>query len=194
VLILLSKSRNVATYSLILSLIRLDVANGTKDKALPAEARAIPADKALYTTATRTTAAESQNGRQDKIAAAIMSALPPPGWEREVPRYRVTRDIHPSPNSRHRFEPPFASLSDSGVWQYGAQPIKAGEIIETREWPHPSFHALNYGAGKVLDFFNMRQKSRLPRSPWQGNRLVLDDGLTGTTQPKISINSGVTAA
>lgn len=53
---------------------------------------------------------------------------------------------------------------------------------------------LNYGAGKVLDFFNSRQKSRLPRSPWRGDRIVLDDGLTGPTQPKFPINSGGPAA
>jgi hypothetical protein len=121
-------------------------------------------------------------------------SAPPPGWEREVPRYRATRDIHPSPNSRHRFEPPFASLSDSSVWQFSERPIKAGEIIETREWPHASFSPLNFSAAKVLEFFNSRQKSRLGRSPWPHDRLVLDDGLTGLTQPKISINSGVTAA
>jgi hypothetical protein len=115
-------------------------------------------------------------------------SAPPPGWEREVPRYRVTRDIHPSPNSRHRFEPPFASLSDSSVWQYAERDYKAGEI-ETRDWPHPSFRPLNYSAGKVLDFFNTRQKSRLPRSPWAGDRIRLDDGLTGPTQPKISIGA-----
>jgi hypothetical protein len=116
-------------------------------------------------------------------------SAPPPGWERETPKYRVTRNVEPSPNSRHRFEPPFASLSDSSVWQYATQIVNAREEIETRDWPHPSFHPLNYGAGKVLDFFNMRQKSRLPRSPWQGDRLVLDDGLTGPTQPKISIGA-----
>jgi len=120
--------------------------------------------------------------------------MPPPGWERETPKYRATRDIHPSPNSRHHLEPPFASLSDSDVWQYATRPIEAREEIESKGWPHPSFMPLNYGAGKVLDFFNSRQKSRLPRSPWRGDRIVLDDGLTGPTQPKFSIKSGATAA
>lgn len=124
----------------------------------------------------------------------VENPSPPPGWERETPKYRATRDIHPTTKARFRLEPPFASLSDSDVWQYGEQPIKAGEILETRAWPHPSFRPLNYGAGKVLDFFNSRQKSRLPLSPWRGDRIVLDDGLTGPTQPKFSINSGVTAA
>jgi hypothetical protein len=122
----------------------------------------------------------------------MTSSAPPPGWEREVPRYRATRDIHPSPNDRHKFEPPFASQSDSHAWQYGTQILTAGNEIITREWPHPSFHPLNFSAAKVLEFFNSRQKSRLPRSPWQGDRIVLEDGLTGPTQPKISI--GRTAA
>lgn len=117
-----------------------------------------------------------------------------PGWEREVPKYKAARDIHPSPNRRHRFEPPFASVSDSDVWQYGEKPLASREEIETCSWPHPSFQPLNYSAVKVLDFFTSRQKSRLSLSPWRDDRLVLDDGLTGPTQPKISINSGVTAA
>jgi len=118
---------------------------------------------------------------------------PPLNWQHDVPRYRATRDIHPAEKARFRFEPPFASLASSDVWQYGAQPVKAGEIIVTREWPHPSFRPVNYSAAKVLDFFNSRQKSRMARSPWAG-RIVLDDGLSGPIQPNISINSGVTAA
>lgn len=154
-------------------------------------------DQELSATAARTAAgaapAKYQN-RPDEIAAAIMSAPqdPPPGWE--TPKYRATRDIHPSPNRRHRLETPFASCSDNDAWQYGEQPLKAGEEIETREWPHPSFQPLNYSARKVLEFFNMRQKSRMQRSPWRGDRLVLDDGLSGPTQPNVSNNSGVTAA
>lgn len=104
---------------------------------------------------------------------------PPPGWEREIPRYKATRDLHPSPKARHRFEPPFGMTTDSSMWQYAERPIKAGEIIESKEWPHPSFHPLNYGAGKVLDFFTSRQKSRLPRAPWEGNGIRLSDGMTG---------------
>jgi hypothetical protein len=105
---------------------------------------------------------------------------PPPGWEREIPKYRVIRDIQRAPKARFRFEPPFANSSDSDTWQYGTRMMKAGELIETTEWPHPSFFPLNYGAKKVLEFFTTRQKSRMQRSPWQDNRLHLDDGLTGT--------------
>jgi hypothetical protein len=104
----------------------------------------------------------------------------PNGWQRETPRYKATRDIQPATKARFRFEPPFSGLASSDEWQYGAQPVKAGEEIETREWPHPSFSALNYSAGKVLDFFTTRQKSRLPRSPCAGDRIRLDDGLTGS--------------
>ena len=104
---------------------------------------------------------------------------PPPNWQFETPKYKATRDVRPAPRARFRTEPPFAMTFDVDVWQYGERLIKAGEIIETREWPHPSFRALNYSAGRVLDFFNMQQKSRLARSPWHGDSLRLDDGLTG---------------
>jgi hypothetical protein len=104
---------------------------------------------------------------------------PPSNWQYEMPKYRAIRAVHPSPNSRFRNEPPFASCSDNDCWQYGTRILKAGEIIETGEWPHQSFFALNYSARKVLEFFRTRQKSRMQRSPWAGDRLRLDDGLTG---------------
>jgi hypothetical protein len=103
---------------------------------------------------------------QTATTANRQTAIPnDPGWERETPKYRVSRDIQPTPKARFRLEPPFAHSFDSEVWQYGTRTMKTGEIIETREWPHPSFHSLNYGAVKVLAFFNARLKSRLPRSP-----------------------------
>jgi hypothetical protein len=103
---------------------------------------------------------------------------PPSGWERETPKYRASRDIKPALKARYRSETPFANISDSDVWQYGEQPVKAGEIIETREWPHPSFRPLNYSAEKVLAFFNGAMKSRLTRSPWYGDGVRLDNGLS----------------
>jgi hypothetical protein len=106
---------------------------------------------------------------------------PLPGWERETPKYRVTRDIQPAEKARLRSEPPFAEVWDSDRWQYGTRILKAGEIIETREWPHASFRPLNHSAKMVLDFFRLQMKSRLPRSPFQGDRLRLDNGLTGNT-------------
>ena len=111
---------------------------------------------------------------------------PPLNWEREGPRYKATRNLRPPEMARYRSEPPFSKVFDSDVWQYATRPIKAGEIIETKEWPHPSFLPLNYGAGKVLEFFNMRQKSRLPRSPWYVDRIRLDDGLSGPVDVKIA--------
>jgi hypothetical protein len=113
--------------------------------------------------------------------AAIPTA-PPPGWERETPKYRVSikGGVHPSPNSRFRLEPPFSSCSDSNVWQYCERPHAQGEIIETRDWPHASFTPLNYAAKKVLDFFNSRPKSYLQRSPWADGRIRLEDRMTGT--------------
>jgi hypothetical protein len=108
--------------------------------------------------------------------------FPPPGWERETPKYRVTIQggVYPSPNSRFRLEPPFTSGSDNNVWQYAERAYKVGEIIETRHWPHASFHPLNYSAEKVLDFFSTRLKSRLTLSPWFGDSVRLGDGLSGT--------------
>jgi len=65
------------------------------------------------------------------------SPPPPPDWDREIPRYRATRDLHPSPNSRHRFESPFSTVMDPDVWQQSTAPIAAGETIETLECPMP---------------------------------------------------------
>jgi hypothetical protein len=104
---------------------------------------------------------------------------PPPDWMTTTPKYRVSRDLRPADKARYRLEPPFAQTSDSDTWQYGERELKAGEVIESREWPHPSFRALNYGAVKVLEFFNLEIKSRLPRSPWNAGQLRLDNGLTG---------------
>jgi hypothetical protein len=44
---------------------------------------------------------------------------------------------------------------------------------------------LNYSAAMVLEFFNSRQKSRLPRSPWADDQVRLDDGLSNP-MPKIT--------
>jgi hypothetical protein len=120
--------------------------------------------------------------------------LPPLSWRREVPKYLVVRDVHPSPNSRHRHELPFSQILDGSCWQQADRAHKAGEVIQSTEWPHPTFQPKNYAARQVLAFFGSAPKSRLPRAPWRGDRIVLDDGLTGPTQPKFSIKTGVTAA
>jgi hypothetical protein len=119
---------------------------------------------------------------------------PPSNWQTETPRYRATRDISPPTRDRYRTEKPFTTMADNDCWQYGTQSIAAGDEFESRDWPHPSFRPLNYSAGRVLDFFNSRMKSRLPRAPFRGDRIELDDGLTGPTEPAFSINRGVTAA
>ena len=117
-----------------------------------------------------------------------------PGWEREVPKYRLSRAVRPSPNFRHRHESPFSSFSENDIWQQADREYKAGEIVETKSWPGPGFHPLNYSAEKVLEFFNSAPKSRLGLSPWRDDRLVLDDGMGGPTQPKFNIKTGATAA
>jgi hypothetical protein len=104
---------------------------------------------------------------------------PPPGWEREVPKYRVVRDTLPAQKPRFRFEPPFASCLDNDVWQYGERLHKAGEVIATDQWPHPSFFPLNFSAKKVQQFFSTQMKSRMSRAPFSDGRIKLETGLTG---------------
>jgi hypothetical protein len=115
----------------------------------------------------------------------VIPNLPPLNWKREIPKYRVSRDTKPAPKERFRFEPPFASGSESDVWQYGQRTFKAGEVIETTEWPNPgTMTPLNYSARQVTEFFTNRQKSRLPRAPWANDQVRLEDGLGGP-QPQI---------
>jgi hypothetical protein len=104
---------------------------------------------------------------------------PPPGWKLSTPKYRATRNVRPSPNSRHRHEPPFATIFDVDVWQYATRPVAAFEELESREWPHESFRAMNYAAEQVLAYFKSAMKSRLARSPFRGDRIELSDGISG---------------
>jgi hypothetical protein len=111
--------------------------------------------------------------------------VPPLNWRREVPKYRVSRETKPALKKRFTFEPPFSSGSESDVWQYGERVHKAGEIIETTEWPNPgTMIPLNYSARQVMEFFTSRQKSRLGRAPWRDGQVFLDDGLSNPL-PKI---------
>jgi hypothetical protein len=107
--------------------------------------------------------------------------------DHEIPRYRAVMDVFPSPKARHRHEPPFATVFDPSVWQYGTAPLKATEEISTTAWPHPSFRPLNEPAKRVLAYFNSRMKSRLPVSPFRYGELFLDDGLTGPAQPQVKM-------
>jgi hypothetical protein len=117
---------------------------------------------------------------------------PPPNWDRELPRWRATRSLKPSPNSRHRLEPPFTTIFSSDIWQFSEREIAAGDEFVSQSWPHPSLRPLNYSAEKVLSFFNSAMKSRLPRSPWHEGRVRLDNGLTGPTEIDIASRSGLT--
>jgi hypothetical protein len=103
----------------------------------------------------------------------------PPGWDREVPRFRVEHDLHPPAFARHRSEPPFVSSTDTYMWQYADRTFCTGEELEITAWPHASMTALNETAKQVLAYFTSHQKSRLPMSPWRNGRLRLDDGLSG---------------
>jgi hypothetical protein len=104
--------------------------------------------------------------------------LPPLGWEREIPKYRATRAVHPSPNKRFKLEKPFSSCSDNDCWQYAERSVAAGEVITTTAWPHQSFRPLNFAAEKVLAFFNGALRSRLTLSPWHAGAVRLDNGMS----------------
>jgi hypothetical protein len=102
----------------------------------------------------------------------------PPGWNKEIPKYRISIDLHPSPLARHRHETPIVFSTDSSLWQYCEKPVSAGEIVETTSWPHLSMQPLNDSAIAVRDYLRDHMKSRLPMSPWRNGRLWLDDGLS----------------
>lgn len=121
-------------------------------------------------------------------------STPPRNWAREVPRYKATRDLQPASKPRFRLEPPFAVMYSENEWQFGEKFIPAGTEFSSQAWPHPTLCPLNYSAAKVLDYFNTRQRSRMPLSPWRNGKIDLDDGLTGPVAPNILMNSGVTAA
>jgi hypothetical protein len=99
-------------------------------------------------------------------------------WGREVPKYKATRTVTPSPNPRHRTEAPFSTQSDPDCWQFGDRIIEAGEEITSTDWPHLSFRPLNESGRRVMEYFQGAMRSRLPRSPWRDGRVHLDDGLT----------------
>ena len=121
-------------------------------------------------------------------ASTTAASAPPAGWDRETPKYRATRDLAPAFHLSVRFGPPRAGISAGGVWQYGHRRIKAGEVFESREWPHPSLQPLNESGRRVQQFFNSHPKNELPWRPWREDRVVLNDGLTSSMRQKISIN------
>ena len=100
------------------------------------------------------------------------------GWDdTEIPKYRASRAVEPSPNARYRLETPLAHIFDDS-WQYGIVPVARGEIVHSTAWPHPGFVGLNESGRRIQEFFQRAQKSRLPLSPWYDGRLRLDDGLS----------------
>jgi hypothetical protein len=103
----------------------------------------------------------------------------PAGWERVIPIYKVVRSLRPASRPRYLHEPPFESMSDNDCWQYGDRFYAAGEEIESMAWPHPSMRAQNYSAERVHSYFLGAMKSRLPLSPFRGDRIVLADGISG---------------
>jgi hypothetical protein len=118
---------------------------------------------------------------------------------REIPLYRATRTVTPSPNPRHRTEAPFSTQSNPDCWQFGDRVIEAGEVIASTDWPHPSFRPLNESARRVMTYFASAMRSRLPRSPWRDGRIHLDDGLTSAAVtnvpgPNLPRSMGGTAA
>jgi hypothetical protein len=125
----------------------------------------LPADQARYRT---------------YLKPAEWSLTPPPplNWEREIPRYRVTRDLQPAQKARFRSEPPFSETWQSDCWQYGDRKYAAGEIVETTNWPDASMQGLNYSGQQVLAFFKAEMKSRLPTSPWHQGAVRLNNGFS----------------
>jgi len=106
---------------------------------------------------------------------------PPKGWERQVPQYRATRDLHPPVLDRMGHDTPWASTMDEICWQYAPGPIRKGEVVETKSWPHESFEPINYAAKQILQFFNEREKSRMQLSPWFNGEVRLETGNEGTS-------------
>ena len=99
------------------------------------------------------------------------------GDDAEIPKYRASRAVEPSPNARYRLEPPLARIFDDS-WQYGIVPVARGEIVVSTAWPHPGFVGLNDTGRRIQEYFQRAQKSRLPLSPWYEGRLRLDDGMS----------------
>jgi hypothetical protein len=90
-------------------------------------------------------------------ATAPPSAPSAEDWAREVPKYLATRPLEPAEEMFLRYQPPRMVDSDHR-WQYGHRPLKAGELITTGFWPHPSFRPINESGRRVLGFYNSHLK------------------------------------
>jgi hypothetical protein len=111
---------------------------------------------------------------------AVIPNIPPIGWRKEMPVYRVRAETRPALKSRFKFENPFAQIMDPSEWQYGEKVWPAGSVIETDQWPCVgTFVPLNYSAREILFYFNGHQKSRMQRTPWRDGQVCLEDGISG---------------
>jgi hypothetical protein len=103
---------------------------------------------------------------------------PPRGWERETPRYKATRDLHPPALARMGLETPWTSCNNEHTWQYAPGTVRDGEIVATTSWPHESFRPLNESAKRIHNFFSTATKSRMQLRPWADGRINIDDGMS----------------
>jgi hypothetical protein len=112
-------------------------------------------------------------------------------WDRTIPKYLVTRDLHGPVHRRLIHESPVSFSSDDSCFQYSPpEGLKAGQEVELTSWPHTSMRPINQSGRMVMEFFRTRMKSRMALRPWNGTKIVIDDGLTSAGPPK-SVLAGV---
>jgi hypothetical protein len=109
--------------------------------------------------------------------ATTAASAPTAGWQREMPRYRATRDLWPPSKPHFRHVPPVQILSEADdIWQYcGRKPVSVGDVVTTEDWPHPSFEPLCESARRVHAHLLAHRGRWLPTRPWQGDHVVLED-------------------
>ena len=88
-----------------------------------------------------------------------------------MPEYRAQQDLAPFPRSREA-ERPFSS-DNLGLWQYATKPIKAGEIVKTTCWPHPTLSPLNRSARAVYRYFMEVPRVSMAPLPWRDGKVCL---------------------
>ncbi len=118
------------------------------------------------------TFSHAQQAVRTARGALSFEPFPPKGWEKVVPKYRATRNVHPSPNPRHATENPHSYQGDDAQWQHGDRCVRSGEEFETTAWPHRSFMPLNESAKYLLELLRTGNKARLPSSPWIDNQIL----------------------
>ena len=107
---------------------------------------------------------------------------PSDGWDREKPRYKLTRTLEPMLN-RRRFETPLSS-DELGHWQYAERVYREGEEIECLNWPHASMAPLNRSAKAIHRYFMETPRVSMDSSPWRDGRVCLPDMTLRTAQIK----------